>query len=80
MIVEHHDLHHEFPEYSAQIHALKLSDAHFLKLFNEYDKLDHEIRRIEMAGLLISDSEIEKMKLSRIHLKDKLYAYLQKAV
>jgi len=79
MLIDHHDLHHEFPEYSTQIHALKLSDAHFTKLFNEYDELDHEIRRIEMGGLLISDSEMEKLKLKRIHLKDKLYAYLQKA-
>ena len=77
MQIEHHDLHHEFPEYGERIHQLKLSDAHFARLFNEYDLLDHEIRRIELAGSLISDGEMDTLKLSRVHLKDKLYAYLK---
>jgi uncharacterized protein len=76
MQLEHHDLHHEFPQYSDRIHALKVSDAHFGKLFAEYDRLDHEIRRLEEEGLLISDAEMEAMKLDRVRLKDKLYAYL----
>ncbi len=80
MKITPHDLHHEFPEYNEKIHTLKISDAHFAKLFNEYDKLDHEIRHIEEQGSLISDQEIEKLKLQRIHLKDKLYAYLVKPV
>jgi uncharacterized protein YdcH (DUF465 family) len=78
MQIEHHDLHHEFPEYAERIHQLKTSDAHFAKLFGEYDRLDHEVRRIEEAGSLISDAEMEEMKLERVHLKDKLYAYLKK--
>ena len=78
MKIDHHDLHHDFPEYSARIHSLKLSDAHFAKLFTEYDQLAHEVRRIELEGSLISDSELETLKLKRIHLKDTLYAYLVK--
>ncbi len=78
MQIEHHDLHHEFPELSAKMHSLKLNDTHFAKLFTEYDHLDHEIRRLENAGLLISDAEMERLKLNRIHLKDKLYGYLVK--
>jgi uncharacterized protein len=78
MQIEHHDLHHEFPELSSRIHELKISDAHFARLFGEYDVLDHEIRRLELEGLLISDSEMETKKLNRVHLKDKLYAYLIK--
>lgn len=79
MQVEHHDLHHEFPEYGERISLLKTSDAHFARLFNEYDQLDHQIRRIENAGSLISDSELETLKLKRVHLKDELFAYLTKA-
>jgi len=78
MQVEHHGLHHEFPEYGDKIHALKTSDAHFARLFNEYDQLDHEIRRIENAGSLISDTELEGLKLKRVRLKDELFAYLVK--
>lgn len=78
MQIEHHDLHHEFPEYSERIHHLKTSDAHFARLFEEYDRLDHQIRRIEMEGSLVSDAEMEALKMDRVHLKDKLYAYLKK--
>lgn len=77
MQIEHHNLHREFPEYGDRINLLKTSDAHFSKLFNEYDALDHQVRRIEMEGSLISDAEMEAMKLKRVHLKDKLYAYLK---
>ena len=79
MKLTHHDFHHEFPEYGNRIHELKLSDMHFARLFGEYDKLDHEIRRIEQEGSKISDTELEKMKYGRVHLKDQLYAYLKKA-
>lgn len=78
MQVEHHDLHHEFPEYREKIHTLKTTDAHFARLFNEYDQLDHEVRRIENSGSLISDTELESLKLKRVHLKDELFAYLKK--
>ncbi len=78
MKIEHHGLHHEFPEFSEKIHALKLSDGHFTKLFENYDLLDHEIRRLEQDGSLLSDSEMEHKKMDRVHLKDKLYAYLVK--
>jgi uncharacterized protein len=79
MQIEHHDLHHEFPEHKERIHELKISDTRFAKLFNQYDQLDHMIRRVEEAGALMSDSEMEAMKMERVHLKDKLYAYLKNA-
>jgi len=31
MALEHHDLAHEFPEFKARIHELKMNDAHFKK-------------------------------------------------
>jgi uncharacterized protein YdcH (DUF465 family) len=33
---KHHDILHEFPEFKEKITALKTSDAHFRKLFDEY--------------------------------------------
>ena len=36
MQVEHHDLHHEFPDMHDVIHALKTSQPSHLKLFDEY--------------------------------------------
>jgi uncharacterized protein YdcH (DUF465 family) len=78
MQLEHHDLHSEFPEHKDRIHELKTTDAHFGKLFSEYDVLDHKVRNLEEGGLLISDKEMEAFKLDRVRLKDELYAYLIK--
>ncbi len=80
MQLDHHDLHADFPQLSDRIHQLKTEDAHFAKLFGEYDALDHEIRRIEESGSAIGDAELETLKYKRIHLKDALYAMLTKTV
>ncbi|MDB5050010.1 MAG: GTP-binding protein [Fibrobacteres bacterium] len=78
MQLDHHDLHTDFPQLGPRIHQLKTEDPHFAKMFEEYDALDHEIRRIEEHGSAIGDVELEKMKYRRIHLKDALYAALTK--
>ena len=44
---EKHDLHHEFPEHFDRIHELKVSNAHFARLFDEYHKICRAIVRIE---------------------------------
>lgn len=75
MQVEHHDLHHDFPEFGERIHYLKTHNAHFTKLFGEYDELDHGIRKIENGGSLIADRDLTAMKLRRVALKDELSAY-----
>ena len=45
MTIEHHDLIHEFPELRERIHELKIGDAHFRKLFDEYHELTSEIEK-----------------------------------
>jgi len=47
MLGEKHDLAHELPEFKDLIHDLKVSNRHFAKLFDEYDALDHQVRRCE---------------------------------
>lgn len=79
MLVEHHDLHHEFPEFKDKIHQLKMNDHHFARRFEEYDKVDKEVRHLEEAGSPTSDRHMEELKMKRIHLKDELYAMLKKA-
>jgi uncharacterized protein YdcH (DUF465 family) len=80
MRVDHRDLHTDFPEFAQRIHDLKVGDPHFARLFEEYDKLNHEIRALELADVPVSDAEIEKLKYRRLHLKDQLYALLIKPV
>jgi hypothetical protein len=37
----------DFPEMAERIHALKESDNHFARLFEEYHELNREIHRVE---------------------------------
>jgi uncharacterized protein YdcH (DUF465 family) len=76
MIVEHHDLAHEFPEYKERIHQLKMDNAHFARLFEEYNELTKRIEALENNGMPIADESLEEMKKQRLALKDQLYAML----
>lgn len=77
-MIEKHDLHHEFPEFEQEIRQLKMSDAHFARLFKEYHELDHEVRRIEEGVESTSDEYLETQKRARLHLKDELFVMLKK--
>ena len=72
-----HDLMHEFPEYVEKIRDLKLTDAHFAKLFNAYDEDNHAIAKYETGGAVISDGALEAMKKNRLIVKDEIYKLLQ---
>lgn len=77
MFGEHHDLAHEFPEYKERIHELKMKDNHFASLFDEYEKLDKEIYRIEEQIETPSDEYTEELKQKRVQLKDQLFNMLK---
>ncbi|MGK0673838.1 MAG: YdcH family protein [Halothiobacillaceae bacterium] len=77
MTVDHHDLVHEFPEYKERIHQLKMTDAHFARLFEEYNDLTNTIEVLENRGVPVADESIEDMKKQRLKLKDELYAMLR---
>ena len=79
MSVEHHDLVHEFPELKDRIHDLKMSDAHFRNLFEEYHKLTRSIENMENEVTPVSTHTEEEAKMRRVHLKDELYKMLTRA-
>ena len=79
MSVEHHDLHHEFPELNDRIHQLKMNDAHFRRLFDEYHELTSQIENMEDEKTPVSTQIEEEAKLRRVHLKDELYRMLTAA-
>jgi len=74
---EHHDIDHEFPEYHERLEAIAAADPDFASLVAQHDKLDDEIRELEEMGEPISDEELERMKYTRIGLKDQIYARLR---
>ncbi|AZQ86125.1 DUF465 domain-containing protein [Colwellia sp. Arc7-635] len=77
-MIEKHDLHHEFPEFQQEIRQLKMSDAHFARLFKEYHELDQEVRHIEEGVETTSNEYLETQKIARLHLKDELFSMLKK--
>ncbi len=79
MAAIHHDLVSEFPEFRDQIHNLKLSNAHFAKLFDEYHVVNREVMRLEAEGVPVADEAFEQQKKQRLRLKDELYNMLKAA-
>ena len=75
MAIEHHDIHHEFPELNDRIHELKTNDAHFRSLFDEYHELTTSIENMEDEKMPVSTRTEEEAKLRRVHLKDENLPY-----
>jgi uncharacterized protein len=71
-----HDLTHEFPEHLEKMRALKTSDAHFAKLYSEYDDDNHAIAKYELGAETISEDALEALKKKRLQLKDQIYQRL----
>jgi len=78
MPLEKHDLIHELPEHRDAIHHLKMNDAHFARLFEEYHDTDHEVHRIEEGVETPSDDYTNERKKKRLALKDELLTIIQK--
>ena len=76
MELQQHDLHREFPEHKDTIHRLKTGNHHFAKLFDEYHRVNKDIRRIEENEEPVTDIALEEMKKQRLKLKDELHAML----
>lgn len=76
MQVEHHDLHHEFPDMVEKIQLLRAQDLSFSSLCDEYNRLTGDVERLEEADIPVDDFTIEDMKKKRVKLKDDLYQML----
>ena len=71
-----HDIAHEFPEHQEKIHSLKTTDAHFAKLFTEYDEDNYAIKKYELCGAVITEEALEELKKKRLSAKDQIYQRL----
>lgn len=79
MTIEKHDLAVDFPELRGRIHELKLGNAHFARLYEEYEDCEHQLRRIAQEIETPSDFAVEALKKRRCQLKDQLYCLIQAA-
>lgn len=73
------DLVHEFPQFKERMQTLKQTDAHFRRLFDEYDTVSKELHRIKAEVDTPDDAYVEQCKKKHLHLKDELSAMLHKA-
>lgn len=78
MSLEKHSLLKEFPDHHHTIRHLKMNNAHFEKLFDEYHEIDREVFKIERGDSPTTDTYLDQQKLKRVHLKDALFEMVQK--
>ena len=60
-------------EYKNEIHDLKLSNAHFAKIFEKHNSLDQKIEDVEAERTILTDVELETLKKEKLLLKDEAY-------
>jgi uncharacterized protein len=75
--MERHNLLHEFPELQDKIHQLKTTDAHFKRLFEEYDEVEHQVYRINTGAEVTTDEHAHELKAKLLHLKDDIYSRIK---
>ena len=60
-------------EYKDEIHELKLSNAHFAKVFEKHNELDQKVEDAEADRIILTDIELETLKKEKLLLKDEAY-------
>jgi len=74
-----HELAEEFPDKVEKIHDLKVSDAHFAKLMDEYHEVNRAVHRAETGIEPMEDLAEGELRKKRMHLKDQIASMLAKA-
>jgi len=72
-----HELAEEFPEFTDKMHELKVSDAHFAKMFDEYHELNRKVHRAETNVEPREELSEVDLRKRRGAIKDEIYAYLK---
>ena len=71
-----HELAEDFPEHADKIHDLKMNDAHFARLADDYHKVNREVHRVEAGVEAASQEREEELRKTRMRLKDEIAAIL----
>ncbi|MCC5982994.1 MAG: DUF465 domain-containing protein [Rhodobacteraceae bacterium] len=72
-----HELAEEFPNATDAIHDLKLSDAHFARLAEEYHTVNRAIHRAETLVEPVSEQHEHELRRERMRLKDEIARILR---
>lgn len=74
-----HTLGEEFPGQIDAIHDLKVKDARFAKVLQEYDEVNDQIHRSETRVDLLSEEAENALRRRRLALKDAIAGALSTA-
>ena len=74
-----HELAEEFPDKVEQMHQLKLSDAHFARLADEYHEVNRSVHRAETNITPMEELTEVELRKKRAALKDEIWAILSRA-
>lgn len=67
-----HELGAVFSKDADVLHRLKMDNAHFVKLADEYHTVNREVHRIDAEVDAASDERMETLKKRRLHLLDEI--------
>ncbi|MEW7007244.1 YdcH family protein [Lentilitoribacter sp. EG35] len=71
-----HELAEEFPTQTDKIHELKIGNAHFAKLADQYHEINREIHRLETGIEPASELRETQLRKERMTLKDMISTML----
>ncbi len=71
-----HELAEEFPQDVQKMHDLKVSDAHFAKLFDAYHEVNRAVHRAETNVEPMEQLAEVEIRKKRSALKDEIAGYL----
>jgi uncharacterized protein YdcH (DUF465 family) len=71
-----HKLPEEFPEHADLMHDLLGKDAHFVKLYDDYNTANDAVHLAESDIQPTSDDHMSDLRKQRMLIKDQVYAYL----
>ena len=74
-----HELAEEFPADVDKMHALKQSDPHFAKMFDDYHDVNKDIHRGETNVEPMADDHMADLRKKRLALKDQIAHMLRAA-
>lgn len=71
-----HELAEEFPDQTDRLHELKMNNAHFAKLADQYHEINREIHRRETGIEAASEVHETELRKERMTLKDQIFAMI----
>ncbi|MCC5970640.1 MAG: DUF465 domain-containing protein [Pararhodobacter sp.] len=74
-----HELTAEFPDDTEKLHRLKISDAHFARIAEEYHEVNRAVHRAESNVEPMTEATETELRRKRMALKDEIARMLRAA-